>query len=80
MNCRKFIAGSVSVLALSRLSFAKTKEFDCDICIVGGVAAAMSALAQLEVSQRSWPPLVVSVRSLMSNRMIVKYGDYALQF
>jgi integrase len=34
------------VLALSRLSFAKTKEFDCDICIAGTrtgrVAAAMS--------------------------------------
>jgi hypothetical protein len=35
MNRRKFIAGSASVLALSRLSFAKTKEFDCDICIAG---------------------------------------------
>jgi hypothetical protein len=50
MNRRKFLYGSASMLALSRMAFAKQNEFDCDVCIAGGgtggVAAAMSALAR----------------------------------
>ncbi|HEY0306621.1 MAG TPA: FAD-dependent oxidoreductase [Acidobacteriaceae bacterium] len=48
INRRSFLYGAGSVLALSRLAFAKQSEFDCDICIAGGgtggVAAALAAL------------------------------------
>jgi len=48
MNRRDFLYGSASLLAFSRVAFARQSEFDCDICIAGagtgGVAAALAAL------------------------------------